>query len=152
MPLEDVAVAPGAAARKLPLAALTMSYDIRPSATDSKDDSARRRLRDAAGGAAGALSGAALGSMAGPPGAVAGAVIGGIVGALASAAVQSEAYDISERDAVLDAELGITEGDIGAPNLEHPPAERGAFSAANSGADVVLGEPRPASGPMPSAD
>lgn len=89
--------------------------------------------------------------MAGPPGAVAGAVIGGIVGALASAAVQSEAYDISEHDAVLDAELGITDGDIGAPNLEHPPAEIGAFSVANCGAEIV-DDAEPAEGPMPPAD
>jgi hypothetical protein len=148
----DGAAARRATARNLPPGALTMSYEIRPSTTDRRTTSTRRHLLEAAGGAAGALGGAALGSMAGPPGAAAGAVIGGIVGALASAAVQSEAYDISEHDAELDAELGISEGDIGAPNLEHPPAERGAFSAANSGADVVLGEPEPASGPMPSAD
>ena len=128
-----------------------MSYEIRPSATDRRTTPGRRHLREAAGGAAGALGGAALGAMAGPPGAVAGAVIGGIVGALASAAVQSEAYDISEHDAVLDAELGITKGDIGAPNLEHPPAERGAFSTAVCGADI-FDDTEPAEGPMPPAD
>jgi hypothetical protein len=128
-----------------------MSYEIRPSTTDRRTSPARRHLLDAAGGAAGAISGAALGAMAGPPGAVAGAVIGGIVGALASAAVQSEAYDIADRDRELDAELGISEGDIGAPNLEHPPAIVGAFSIANSGADVVTDE-APAEGPMPPAD
>ncbi len=128
-----------------------MSYEIRPSTTDRKTSPVRRHLREAAGGAAGALSGAALGAMAGPPGAITGAVIGGIVGALASAAVQSEAFDIADRDHELDAELGITEGDIGAPNLEHPPAEVGAFSIANSGADIIT-DAEPAEGPMPPAD
>jgi hypothetical protein len=89
--------------------------------------------------------------MAGPPGAITGAVIGGIVGALASAAVQSEAFDLADRDRELDAELGISEGDIGAPNLEHPPAVIGAFSAANSGAGVIT-DAEPAEGPMPPAD
>jgi hypothetical protein len=89
--------------------------------------------------------------MAGPPGAVAGAVIGGIVGALASAAVQNDGYDMAEHDAELDAELGISEGDIGAPNLEHPPAERGAFSASVCGADI-FDDQEPAEGPMPPAD
>jgi hypothetical protein len=82
---------------------------------------------------------------------VAGAVIGGIVGALASVAIQNDAYDIAEHDAELDAELGISEGDIGAPNLEHPPAERGAFSAANCGAELSS-DAEPAEGPMTSAD
>jgi len=128
-----------------------MSYDIRPSTSDRKTSPARRRLREAAGGAAGAIGGAALGAMAGPPGAVAGAVIGGIVGALACAAIQNEAIEISERQRELDAELGISDGDIGAPNLEHPPSERGAFSTAVCGAEVIT-DAQPAEGPMPPAD
>jgi hypothetical protein len=112
-------------------------------------DSARRHRHEAEAGAAGAVSGAAMGAMAGPPGAAAGAVIGGIVGALASSAFETNSADLAEIDRKLDAELGVSEGDIGAPNLEHPPAKIGAYSAASSGASSST-DSAPAEGPMQS--
>lgn len=92
-----------------------------------------------------------MGAMAGPPGAAAGAVIGGIVGALASTAYEKGSAEEAARDRMLDAELGISEGDVGAPNLEHPPAKIGAYSAAASGAGSSMGD-EPAEGPIQAPD
>jgi outer membrane lipoprotein SlyB len=80
---------------------------------------------EAEGGALGAIGGAVMGSVAGLPGALAGAVMGGIAGAFAGGAVDSESSDDTARTKKLDAEIGVTEGDIGAPNLEHPPSRAG---------------------------
>ncbi|HEX3595324.1 MAG TPA: hypothetical protein VHU80_09490 [Polyangiaceae bacterium] len=89
--------------------------------------------------------------MAGPPGAVAGALIGGLIGALAAAPLDDSLREESEHARNLDAELGISEGEIGAPNLKHPPAKVGAFSAASSGA-ASTDDSEPAEGPMPPSD
>jgi hypothetical protein len=94
----------------------------------------RRREHEAEVGAAGALAGAAVGAFAGPPGAVAGAIIGGVVGAVAGAALDDQSVDDATKDAALDEAIGINGGDLGAPNLEHPPALVGAYSAGTSGA------------------
>ena len=110
-------------------------------------NAARRHRHEAEAAAAGALGGAAMGAMAGPPGAAAGAVIGGVVGALAAGAAEANAADLADTERRLDAELGISEGDIGAPNLKHPPAKTGAFSAASSGAGSSSDE-EPAEGPI----
>jgi outer membrane lipoprotein SlyB len=83
---------------------------------------AHRIEHEAEGGALGAIGGAVLGSAAGLPGALAGAVMGGIAGAMAGGAVDSESSDHAARTKKLDAEIGVIEGDIGAPNLEHPPS------------------------------
>jgi outer membrane lipoprotein SlyB len=80
---------------------------------------------EAEGGALGVIGGAVMGSVAGLPGALAGAVIGGIAGAMAGGAVDSESGDDTARTKKLDAEIGVTEGDIGAPNLDHPPGRAG---------------------------
>ena len=100
--------------------------------------------------AAGAVAGAAIGSMAGPVGAVAGAAIGGAMGAAAGIAVESanRAHEIV--DAKLDEDIGVYGGDLGAPNLEHPPAKIGAFSSASSGAG--RSSHAPAEGPMSPGD
>ena len=50
----------------------------------------------------------------------------GIAGVMAGGAVDSESSDDTVRTKKLDAEIGVTDGNIGAPNLEHPPGrERG---------------------------
>jgi hypothetical protein len=53
-------------------------------------------------------------------------------------------------DRELDAEIGVSGGDLGAPNLKHPPATTGVYSAASSGAGAS-GE-SPAEGPMQPVD
>lgn len=109
--------------------------------------STRRHEHEAEGGVAGALAGAAMGAVAGPPGAAAGAVIGGIVGAMAAGAVETGAAERAAVDRELDAEMGVAGDDLGAPNLKHPPAERGVCSMASSGAGAS-GDSAPAEGPM----
>ena len=93
----------------------------------------RHPLHEAGGAAGGAIAGAALGAMAGPAGAAAGAVIGGVVGAFAAKISDEEADRVSLHDGELDEAIGVNGGDLGAPNLEHPPAVRGVYSAASSG-------------------
>jgi sporulation protein YlmC with PRC-barrel domain len=100
------------------------------------------------GGGAGALAGALLGVVAGPPGMVAGALIGGAAGAITGAALDTESVARAMGTRVLDTEIGVGEGDLGAPNLAHPPAKTGAYSAASAGVDTSSGEPC-AEGPMP---
>lgn len=108
----------------------------------------RRIAHEAEGGASGALVGAALGAAAGPPGMVAGALIGSMAGALAGAALDTESLRQTARTRELDAEIGVSEGELGAPNLEHPPATVGAFSAASAGTSPSSGDDEPAEGPI----
>lgn len=107
----------------------------------------RRIAHEAEGGASGALAGAALGAVAGPPGMVAGAVIGGFAGAIAGAVLDSESSRQATGARALDATIGVSEGELGAPNLEHPPAKVGAYSAASTGAGSSS-DAEPAEGPM----
>ena len=84
-----------------------------------------RRVEHAVeGGGLGAVAGALIGSMTGPPGAVAGAIIGGVAGTMAGVVLDREATRRAARTRELDAEIGVSEGDMGAPNLEHPPSRR----------------------------
>jgi hypothetical protein len=83
--------------------------------------SLHRIQHEAEGGAIGALGGAVAGSGAGMPGAIAGAIMGGIAGVIAGGAVDSEDSDRDARTRVLDAEIGVSGGDMGAPSLKHPP-------------------------------
>ncbi len=98
-------------------------------------------------GASGALAGAALGAGAGPPGVVAGAIIGGMVGTVAGVVLDRESSRRFAHTSELDEEIGVMGGDLGAPNLAHPPSALGAPSAASSG---VPSSPdlEPAEGPM----
>jgi hypothetical protein len=98
-------------------------------------------------GTVGAISGAVLGGLAGPAGAAAGALIGAAMGALSAMAFETVAEEHDEHDEKLDRDIGISEGDIGAPNLQHPPAKIGAFSAASSGAESSSGV-EPSEGPI----
>jgi phage tail tape-measure protein len=102
--------------------------------TRSESDSAAHVAHELEGGAAGALTGAVVGAAAGPPGIVAGAVLGALAGTAAGAVLDNEAARQSARTRELDTEIGVTEGSLGAPNLQHPPAKIGAYSAASAGA------------------
>jgi Glycine zipper len=104
-------------------------------------------VHEVEGGASGAVAGAVIGAAAGPPGIVAGAIIGGVAGAMAGAALDDESSRQASRTRTLDAQIGVSEGDLGAPNLKHPPAKIGAYSAASAGAESSAGEV-PAEGPM----
>jgi phage tail tape-measure protein len=107
-------------------------------------------VHEAEAGVAGAVAGAAVGAAAGPPGIAAGAAIGAVAGAIAGRALEVEAERQAEHDRKLDAEIGVTEGSLGAPNLKHPPAERGAYSGASAG--VTSDGATPAEGPMQVPD
>ncbi len=112
------------------------------------DDAAKRRLfHEAEGTASGALAGAVVGAAAGPPGIVAGVVLGAAAGRLTGQALDNESARKAARTRELDAEIGVSEGELGAPNLLHPPATVGAYSRASSGA-AVPAERAPAEGPM----
>jgi hypothetical protein len=108
----------------------------------------RRRLKHELGGAAGgAVTGAIAGAIAGPVGSVTGAVLGGLAGAAGGRAIELAEERSIERDRALDEVIGVNGGELGAPNLEHPPARIGAYSAAASGAGADLSG-APASGPI----
>ena len=62
-----------------------------------------------------------MGAAAGPVGAVAGVVIGGIAGALAAKAMDNTASREAEHERALDAELGVSEGDLGVAPENHKP-------------------------------
>ena len=51
-------------------------------------------------------------------------------------------------DRELDEEIGVMGGDLGAPNLKHPPAKVGAYSTAATGTGASGGGSEPAEGPM----
>lgn len=98
----------------------------------------RRHEHEFEGAVAGALVGVAGGAIAGPPGMIAGAVIGGVVGALAAMALETETVLRAERDRELDDVIGVTDGDIGAPNLEHPPPRSASYSPSSCGVEGVV--------------
>lgn len=106
-----------------------------------------RRPHEAEGTASVALVGAVVGAMAGPPGIVAGAILGGVAGALTGAALEYESLRRAARDRALDAVIGVSGGDLGAPNLAHPPAMVGAYSSASAGVASTSGR-EPAEGPI----
>jgi len=90
-----------------------------------------------------------LGAAAGPVGMVAGGVLGGAAGAAAASALESDAKRKGAHDRELDEEIGVTGGELGAPNLKHPPARVGAYSAASAGvATSGDDDEAPAEGPM----
>jgi hypothetical protein len=117
----------------------------------SKKASTARHEHEAEAGVAGALAGATLGAIGGPPGAVAGAIIGGVAGAMAVAAAERNSSARAAEDEKLDAEIGVSGGELGAPNLKHPPPISGAYSAGSAGAGATT-DSSPAEGPIPSAD
>jgi len=98
---------------------------------------------DAVGGALGAVAGASMGLIAGPPGIIAGAMIGAVVGAVATEFVSERAAESDAHDRDLDLEIGVKSDEIGAPNLDHPPAKTGAYTVA-----IPSSGEAPAEGPM----
>jgi hypothetical protein len=108
-----------------------------------------RMVHETEGAASGALAGALLGVTAGPPGMVAGAILGAAAGTVLGAVLDTESSRKTARMRVLDAEIGVNGGTIGAPNLRHPPAAVGAYSAASAGAGAPAGD-EPAEGPIQS--
>ncbi len=114
------------------------------------DKESQKHAHEAVGAGAGALGGAAWGAIGGPPGAVVGALIGGAAGALATWALEAEKVEENAREEKLDEEIGVMGGDIGVAGLEHPPAQRGAYSSAAMGAGSSTGsdETSPAEGPI----
>jgi Glycine zipper len=112
------------------------------------DKTKKRVERELEGGAAGALAGAAVGSVAGPPGAIAGAVIGAIAGAVAGRAAEMTDESRAAEDQKLDGEIGVSGGELGAPNLKHPPAKIGAYSGGSAGVGPSSGDEEPAEGPI----
>jgi hypothetical protein len=106
-----------------------------------------RLAHEAEGGASGAIAGAVVGAAAGPPGIVAGAIIGGMAGAMAGAVLDRDSSRQASRTRTLDAQIGVSEGELGAPNLKHPPATVGAYSGASAGVESSAGA-EPAEGPM----
>jgi hypothetical protein len=99
--------------------------------------------------ALGAVTGAAVGAMAGPAGAAVGAAIGAAAGAVGAAASSIAEANREENDAELDETIGVSGGDLGAPNLKHPPSTRGTYSAESAGAGGSGGTAVPAEGPTP---
>ena len=85
-------------------------------------------------------AGEVMGAIGGPVGAVIGAIAGGAVGALATECVAAGDAVKSRNDRKLDKEIGVSEGELGAPNLEHPPATRGLYSAGAAGVSSEGGE------------
>jgi hypothetical protein len=115
--------------------------------TEARAERKERREHEAEGGAAGAVAGGVLGAVGGPPGVVAGMVIGAAAGALAGFAADRESAAHEAEEAKLDREIGVSEGELGAPNLEHPPATVGTYSGSSTGTASTDGE-APAEGPM----
>jgi hypothetical protein len=123
---------------------------------NESDKKARNRehlaheLEAAAGGAA---VGAVVGMIGGPIGAAAGAAVGGAAAALAEAMVEQHDEQTRDRNDELDEIIGVTAGEIGAPNLKHPPAKVGAYSAAAMGAaGAEAGMASTAEGPIQDLD
>ena len=69
---------------------------------------------------------------------------------MAAAAMQKQEKKDDAHTRELDAVIGVSGGEMGAPNLKHPPARRGAYSAASAGSTGVAATP--AEGPMQTPD
>jgi hypothetical protein len=78
---------------------------------------------------------------------VVGAVIGGVAGAIMGAVLDGETSRRASRTRMLDAQIGVSDGGLGAPNLDHPAAAVGAYSIASAGGDSASSE-EPAEGPF----
>lgn len=124
---------------------------VRPADVAPNAPSQRHPLHEAGGAAGGALAGAALGAIAGPGGAAAGAVIGGVVGAFVAKVADEEMARASFHDGELDAIIGVSGGDLGAPGLKHPPAVSGTYSSSSAGGGASGGGSS-AAGPIPTPE
>jgi hypothetical protein len=108
---------------------------------------ARRRRYQFIFGSLGAVGAGGMGLvLAGGVGLGVGILLGASAGVLSGWTLQGQEQESSERNSQLDFEIGVVGGDIGAPNLEHPPAKIGAFSKEATGSGSTSSEP--ASGPF----
>jgi hypothetical protein len=110
-----------------------------------KDDKSSKRKHlehEAEGAGMAAVAGAALGSIA--------ALVGAAMGAASASVMEKNIATTSDDEKKLDDEIGVTKGELGAPNLKHPPAKVGAYSGASAGA--TSSTPSPTEGPMPTPD
>lgn len=80
----------------------------------------------------GLMAGAALGAFAGPVGILAGAIGGSIVGAVLAIGHNRQIHLEALEEERIDRELGVIHGDIGAPNLRHPPPRAGGLYHSSS--------------------
>ena len=94
---------------------------------------------------------AAMGAIAGPPGIAAGAIVGGSIEAIAGVAEERDDPRRAAHDAVLDEQIGVAGGEIGAPNLKHRPAMVGALLGRLGRRRVVAAEAA-RRGPMSSLE
>jgi phage tail tape-measure protein len=115
----------------------------------SNEETSKRHEREIEGGGGGAIAGAAVGSLAGPVGTAVGAVVGAVAGAIMGAAVENGEAAKAAEDRDLDEEIGVSEGELGAPNLKHPPAKVGAYSGGSAGTSSSSDDDdEPAEGPI----
>jgi hypothetical protein len=118
------------------------------SSKEQRRRSGRGRAK-VSGGLLGAFAGAGMGGLvAGPPGAIVGAVVGTAMGAATGWAAYRGASEAADRDSQLDIDIGVHGPELGAPNLEHPPARIGAYSREASGAGAAAEDRIEAEGPI----
>jgi|HubBroStandDraft_1064217.scaffolds.fasta_scaffold00666_5 hypothetical protein len=77
--------------------------------------------------------------------------MGAVAGAMAESAVGRGRDQRAREGALLDADIGVSGGSLGAPPLRHPPARVGAYSGASVGAGQRGGR-QPAEGPISEPD
>lgn len=82
------------------------------SAPTSPDSKAHHSFLEAVG-VAGVATGAVTGALLGPPGVVVGGLVGGAIGAIVGHALDADAERVSHHDRDLDADIGVSGGDIG---------------------------------------
>jgi phage tail tape-measure protein len=126
---------------------MTTENEAKSRAANKKKHKREHREREAGGGVAGALAGAALGAIAGPPGVAVGAVLGAVAGSIAEVTIERNSAAKQTENDKLDAQIGVSGGELGAPNLEHPAATLGAYSGSSAGTNQAESED-PADGPI----
>jgi len=87
-----------------------------------------------------------MGATGGPPGVAVGAVLGALAGSIAEVTLERNSAAKEAENDKLDAEIGVSGGELGAPNLKHPPARIGAYSGSSAGGNAEGEEP--AEGPI----
>ncbi len=73
------------------------------------------------------------------------------MGAVVGHTMDREDRRKSEHEELLDEEIGVMDGDLGAASPDQPPARIGAFSSASAGGDGAA-PPAPSEGPMQTPD
>ena len=114
--------------------------DARPHGVPAPRSEGARLFAAALGGA---MIGLALGLFAGPIGLASGALIGAALGTLAERAIQRAQVWEEKNDAELDATIGVSGGDMGAPSSGHVRAAERALDEADFFASVGLLESDP---------